>query len=234
MRLDRTHARARSLASSRTRSLAHSLTRSLARIGCRAHRPRDRGIPDRIPRIAATRPHPAAPSDRAPGRLSFCAQCRTTCDWSGGCSTPVNIRHSLSCISDRQTHQQSCGHKNPGRCKNAGPDSLVRTSCRAHRPSDRGIRSRIPRIAAKRPRPTALPLAVKTLARNAGLPVTGVADAPLPLTSVTGSPAFRTGGHANRHPGTKKSGPRENARARLVTNLADYLLTSARRVGLLA
>ena len=66
---------------------------SPVRTSCRAPRPSDCGIPGRSCRIAAARPHPPAPNDPAPPLPSSCAKCRTTCDRSDGCTTPVDIRH---------------------------------------------------------------------------------------------------------------------------------------------
>ena len=57
-------------------------------------------------------------------------------------------------------------------------------------------------------RRTERPLPCRIPARNAGLPVTGVADAPLPLTSVTGSPAFRTTGPRRDLQARKSPAPR--------------------------
>ena len=81
---------------------------------------------------------------------------------------------------------------------------LAPTGRRAHRPAtatsptESAESHLLARILPRR-RPNA--------ARNAGLLVTGVTDTPLPLTSVTGCPAFRTASHTTRAVGTKKSGP---------------------------
>ena len=101
----------------RARSFAHPL----APAGRRAHRP-----------ATATSPTESAESHllartlplRRPNSCACacCAKCRTTCDGSDGYATPVDIRHRLSCISNRKPHDESCWHEKvrPTRNRRAG------------------------------------------------------------------------------------------------------------------